>query len=234
MKAFFTTYWYDFLGLFYPNLCYACQCSLPPGQEIVCTRCQYELPRTQFHLQSDNPFVRHFWGRLDVTAATALFHFVKGGKTQQLIHQLKYKGKKEVGVYLGKLLGRQLQHCSPFAEADWVLPVPLHPRKQRKRGYNQSDYFAQGLAESMEVSWAPDLLRRVVATHSQTKKGRMHRFANVSEAFTVAQPEKLRNKHVLLVDDVITTGATLEACAHKILEIPKTKVSFATIAFANL
>lgn len=223
----------SFLSLFYPRLCLACGQGLPAGKSVICVTCQYHLPKTKFHLENENPFAEHFWGRVNIESCGALYHFSKGGKTQQLIHNLKYKGKKEIGIQLGKLYGRQLKESAYFKEIDCIVPVPLHPRKEFKRGFNQSDQFAIGLSQSMEIPWYKKALKRTGETDTQTQKSRMERFENVSQAFDVRNPKLLTGKHVLIVDDVMTTGATLEACATKVLQLEEVKVSFATIAIAS-
>jgi len=223
----------DFLSLFYPELCLACAKNLPPGNEAVCIQCQYYLPKTNFHKDAENAFAQRFWGRVNIQGGTALYHFVKSGRTQKLIHNLKYKSRTQIGINLGRLYGKTLRVAPVFKEADLILPVPLHPRKEKKRGYNQCDLFAKGLSESMEIPWKKGLLVKTEDTATQTKKTRAERFENVATAFKIAAPEKLRGKHILIVDDVITTGATLEACAQKVLEIPGVKVSLATIAIAR-
>ena len=151
---------------------------------------------------------------------------------QHLIHQLKYKGQKEVGIYMGKLLGNDLKTDPGFETINAIIPVPLHPRKQRKRGYNQSEQFAIGLSESTGIAMDIKSFVRTVATETQTRKSRFARYENVKEIFKVTYPENLENKHLLLVDDVITTGATLESCANILLDIPGVKLSVAAIAYA--
>ena len=195
--------------------------------------CQYHLPKTKFHLDRENPFTDRFWGRVPINAGAALYYFAKGGRTQKLIHKLKYDGKRKVGIKLGNLYGRMLKESPYFHKIDLIVPVPLHPRKKQKRGYNQSDLFAQGLSEEMEIPRAPNALKRLEMTETQTKKSQAERFANVAEAFAVNDPKILKGKHVLLVDDVMTTGATMEACANQILSCEDTKVSMATIAFTE-
>jgi ComF family protein len=162
-----------------------------------------------------------------------MFHFVKGGKTQHLLHQLKYQGKQQVGVLLGEWYGRELKKSPWFQSVEAIVPVPLHPRKERQRGFNQSDTFARGLARTMGVPWYKNGLRRKAYTETQTQKGRMERFGNVEAVFEVGEPINLKDKHILLVDDVITTGATLEACTHTLLQLPGVKVSLAAIAIAG-
>ena len=220
----------DFLSLIFPKVCYACGKSLFKKEDCICTSCHYHLPRTDFHLQTDNPVHKLFWGRVDIHSAAAMYLFNKGGKVQRLIHQLKYRGKKEIGLSLGKYYGRELKKSPLFSSADMVIPVPLHLKKLKKRGYNQSELFAQGIAESLGVDHKPEVLIRAKVSQTQTRKSRFDRWKNVEEIFRVPEPEGIRDKHILLADDVVTTGATLEACAAKILEVPGTKVSVVTIA----
>jgi ComF family protein len=220
----------DFLAMIFPKVCYACGKSLFKKEECICLYCLYHLPKTNFHLHHDNPVIKLFWGRVNIFSAAALFSFSKGGKVQHLIHQLKYKGKKEIGISLGKFYGNELKQSPLFAPAEVVVPVPLHPKKLKKRGYNQSEMFAQGIAEAMKINIPKEALIRTRASETQTKKSRFARWKNVEEIFSVTVPDALKGKHVLLVDDVVTTGSTLEACAEKILRVPGTKVSIATLA----
>lgn len=172
------------------------------------------------------------WGRAEIQTAAALFLFTKGSRVQHLIHHLKYDGKKEIGVSLGRKFGFQLKRSPLFSQIDLIVPVPLHPRKQKIRGYNQSELFAAGLSESMGIPYLKDGLKRVVHSESQTKKSREERVTKIKEVFAVNKRDLLSEKHILLVDDVMTTGATLEVCATLLLGIPGTKVSLATIAIA--
>lgn len=226
--------WQDLLGLFYPYLCPACLAAPPPRGELLCTGCQYRLPRTNYHLQKENPFTERFWGRLPIETGAALFHFTKGSKTQRLIHQLKYKGRQDVGRRLGEWYGSYLIETEHFRKIECIVPVPLHPRKLWSRGYNQSATIGEGLAKSMGVSHFPNGLRRVQHAETQTKKSRMERLGNVQNNFAVNEPESLTGRHVLLVDDVMTTGATLEACGQKILALNNaTRLSMLTLAIAE-
>jgi ComF family protein len=206
---------------------------LPPYQHAFCIRCKLALPETDFHLLEENGFTDRFWGRLPLEAGVALLYFRKHGLTQKLMHRLKYQGKKEVGVELGRLLGYRLQQSPHFRGIDGIVSVPLHPKKERRRGYNQSDCFARGLSESLGIPHWKGVLIRITDTDSQTRKSRFERLDNMQDAFSIPAPQRLQGKHILLVDDVLTTGATLEACALKILEIPETRVSMATIAMAE-
>jgi len=226
-------YLMDFVYLFYPNLCLACEEQPPPNGEIICLKCQYNLPKTDFHKEKNNLFTERLFGRIPLQASAALYYFVKGGLTQKLIHNLKYKGKYEVGLRLGKIYGEQLKSSENFKTVELIVPVPLHPRKEKIRGYNQSDAFAKGLSETLGIPWLKDGLVRREFTDTQTKKNRLERLENVRKAFQIGNKEELIGKHILIVDDVLTTGATLEACSEKILELTDTKVSLATIAIAK-
>ena len=223
----------DFLGLFFPRLCLACSRDLPPYQHAFCIRCKLTLPETRFHEMEENAFTDRFWGRLPLEWGAAMLYFRKHGMTQNLMHLLKYKGKREVGIELGRYYGFQLKKSGSRPAWDGIIAVPLHPKKERQRGYNQSHCFAKGLSESLAIPHWKGAMIRVHHTDSQTKKTRFERLENMQEAFHVSRPNLLRKKHILLVDDVLTTGATLEACALQLLAVPETRVSMATIAIAE-
>jgi len=225
--------WNDFISLFFPVVCLSCGKSLFRNEDNICTHCLYHLPRTGFHLNNENAVAKIFWGRVNIEAAAAFLAFSKGGKVQQLIHQLKYKGQKEVGVSLGNWYGHDLHKTHVFSTVDLIVPVPLHEKKLRKRGYNQSAYFAEGLSASMHVPTDGHCLLRSSSSETQTKKSRFLRWKNVEHVFHIKNEQLLRHKHILLVDDVVTTGATLEACAQALLKVEGVKVSIATIAFAS-
>ena len=227
------TYFADFVSLIFPELCQACAKSLYRNEELICADCLYHLPYTDFHLQLDNAVAQQFWGRVNLEAASALLYFSKGSRVQNLMHQLKYKNKPEVGVYLGKLAGKRLQENPVFSAADVIIPVPLHQQKQLKRGYNQSLSFAEGLSEKLSIPVLVDNLIRTISTESQTKKSRILRYENMKEVFAVKNLTELTGKHILLVDDIITTGATLEACCGVLLEVPGVRISIASIAVAT-
>ena len=222
-----------YLSFLSSRLCLSCGKNITPDKEAICISCQVKLPKTNFHLEKENPFTDRFWGRINLESGASFYHFAKGGNVQHLIHHLKYKGRAEVGIKLGNLYGKVLKKAPLYASIDVIIPVPLHPKKELKRGYNQSDMFAKGLSEAMEVEWKRNVLIRTKMTETQTQKSRLERLENVQNVFSVKNASSLEGKHVLIVDDVLTTGATLEACTMKILEIPGTKVSLATIAFAS-
>lgn len=228
-----STYLADFVSLLFPELCAACRESLMANEHLICTECRYSLPFTNFHLQPDNIVAQQFWGKIQLEVAYSLYYFSKGGKIQNLMHQFKYKGMKHIGNLLGNIAGDQLIKNKVFNTVDFIVPVPLHKKRLLQRGYNQSACFAEGLAEKLNAEVEINNLVRVTATETQTHKSRFARFENMQEVFTIANPEKLMNKHVLLVDDVITTGSTLEACGAQLLKIPGLKLSIATIAYAE-
>jgi ComF family protein len=222
----------DFISLFFPQLCASCGHSLNKGEEVICTFCQFYLPKTHFHLERNNTIEKHFWGRVEIFRAASCYYFQKGSRVQHLIHQLKYKGRTEVGVTIGKLYGLDLNQSVDFRTVDVIVPVPLHKSKELKRSYNQVDLFCEGLSETMGKPWRKSALERIKSTETQTHKTRFERWQNVGTVFKVRHERELEGKHVLIADDVITTGSTLEACARSILAIDGTKVSIATIACA--
>jgi len=227
-----TEYLSDLFELFYPDICLACDEKLLKGEKVICFKCNRELPKTGHWLQADNPMAQRFWGRVHLQGA-ALFQFQKGEHVQHLLHQLKYRGRQDVGEYLGNMLGRQLlQPGCIIKDIDLIVPVPLHWKKQSKRGYNQCDPVAKGISGVTAIPWSDTALVRAHENISQTKKNRFDRWSNVAEIFGVKDPRQLKGKHILLVDDVMTTGATAEACLQTILSIEGIKVSFVAIAVA--
>jgi ComF family protein len=188
------------------------------------------MARTDFHLKRDNTLEKIFWGRCFVERAAAFSVYNRGSRIRKLIHLLKYKGKKEIGISLGRLYGSRLAESDFLEGIDFMLTVPLHPSRLRKRGYNQSDYIARGLSEMTHVPVISNVLVRSVSTSSQTKRGRYERWENVSGLFAVKNPEKITGKHLLLVDDVITTGSTMEACVNALHEAAEVTVSVVALA----
>lgn len=232
MKALsFSTVWRDFISLFYPDYCLACSASLFKGEEVVCSRCMLEMPQTNQHLDPHNSLMKRFSTRLPIAMISALFRFTKNGRIQHLLHQLKYKNHPEIGVALGKLYGVKLSSVLQ-RQVDLILPVPLHPSRRRRRGYNQSEKFAEGLAVTLTVPYSDEVLVRKVKTKTQTRKGRLHRWANVENVFEIRYADKVVGKNILLVDDVVTTGATLEACGQILIDGGCCTLSIACIAEA--
>ncbi len=227
-------YFKSFFGLIYPELCAACHANLFQQEKVLCTKCLYELPRTHFHKVPGNPIEQSFWGRVQIERAAAFYFFQKGDKYQHLLHLLKYNNRKDVGVELGRLYGVDLKSEVAFNEVDYIIPVPLHLKKQHKRGYNQSEVICNGLAEFLPAIVRTDILYRKTYTETQTRKSRYERWENVENVFGVNKKEELTGKHILLVDDVITTGATIEGCAQVLKKAANVTVSVVTLAFASI
>lgn len=222
----------DFFSLLYPNLCASCGQALGKGEDVICTFCQHYLPKTDFHLQPENVIEKHFWGRTEIVRASSQFYFQKGSRIQHLIHQLKYRGKTQIAMKLGTMYGNDLRQSRDYDSVDLIMPVPLHKSKELKRGYNQVDLFCSGLSSTMKIPWIKNNLQRIRATETQTHKTRFERWQNVGTVFQITEPSAIEGRHVLITDDVITTGSTLEACTNAVLAIPGTRVSIATIAYA--
>ncbi len=223
---------YDLFSLIFPQVCPACGNTLYIQENSICTKCLYELPKTNFHLNKDNEVARLFWGRIKLEAATSYYFYYKGSKFQNIIHQFKYKGQKHIGFNLGRLFGADLKNTL-FSEIEIIHPVPLHYKKLKRRGYNQSEYIARGISESLNKPVITDAVYRATDVETQTIKSRYERWENIKDVFKIRKVNKLENKHILLVDDVLTTGSTLEACAGEILKLDSTKVSIATLVFAK-
>ena len=223
----------DFTALLFPDLCPACGEALIANEHFICTDCRYSLPFTNFHLQPDNIVARQFWGKLNIEAAYAMYYFSKGGKVQNLLHHLKYKNMPQIGKVLGGIAAEQLLQSTAFKQIDHIIPVPLHKRRMKERGYNQSACFAAGLAQKLNANVIENNLVRIRHTDTQTHKSRFARFENMQEVFEVKNAVQLTNKHILLVDDTVTTGSTLEACGIELLKIPGVKLSIANIAYAE-
>ena len=224
---------HDFLNLFYPEVCQVCDNILVKNENVICLNCLHELPVTNFHQDNENPVKKVFYGRVNVEEATALLLFQKKGAVQKLIHNLKYRGHRSIGKYLGKWMGEELLRSPHFSEIDAVIPVPLHRRKLRSRGFNQVEDFGKEIAAALNVPYLDDVLQKRSYSNSQTIKGRLARWGNIEETFVLVHPEKIQNMHLLLVDDLITTGSTLEACAGVLQEAKDIKISMATMAFAS-
>ncbi|MFN7013126.1 MAG: ComF family protein [Bacteroidia bacterium] len=221
----------DFIALIFPESCAACHQTLLKNEETLCTSCILNLPKTNYWKTKDNPVNKIFWGRIPVENACSFYQFTKGGKVQQLLHQLKYKGNKNVGLLTGKLFGTELKN-SPYIEVDAIIPVPLHLSKITKRGYNQSEVIALGLSETMQKPVKTNWLIRKYDSETQTKKSRFKRWENVKEIFATENENEFEGKHILIVDDVVTTGATIEACAQLLIKVKDVKISIVALASA--
>lgn len=220
------------LHLFYPHVCTGCGSDLLQEDNLLCLHCINNLPKTNFAQHQNNPVEKIFWGRIPIAAAHSEFYFAKESLLQHLIHQLKYKNNTDIGFYLGQLMGKTLSDSNSFNNIEYLVPLPLYPDKERKRGYNQAAIICNGMSEVMNV---PVLVGNVIRqrfTETQTRKHRTERWENVEGSFVVKDATVLKGKNILLVDDVITTGATLEACGTTILQTDDVKLFIATLAHA--
>jgi len=225
-------FWNDLLDLFYPTTCCACATSLVGNEECICTSCRLTLPRSQSHLQSTPELAHKFAGKVAVSSVVTFLKFEKGGKVQRLLHQLKYKNRPEVGQVMGRMYGYELRSADFQTKVDLLLPVPLHPRKKAQRGYNQSDLFAEGLSETLGVPWSASVLARAQFTATQTRKTRLERFENVTGIFELRSPSEVAGKRIAIIDDVVTTGSTLESAVATLLQSGAKEVSVITMAAA--
>lgn len=221
------------LHMVFPQVCNGCGSDLVTENNKLCLVCHESLPQTSFHLHSNNPVEKLFWGRLPVTAATAQYYFSKGSLVQHLMHRFKYRGDKELGLFLGRLIGYQLKDTNRFNDIDALVPLPLFPAKERQRGYNQASLLCEGISEVWYKPVIKGALIRTVYTESQTKKNRIERWQNMEGRFQLIDQQALTGKHILLVDDVITTGATLEACGYEIMKAENIRLSIATLCVAS-
>lgn len=233
MPALLHTLWRDISHLLYPNPCVGC------GQEIfqrhlpVCGQCLWQLPATGYHLQADNPMARYFTGRIPVQQAAAWLFFAKGGLTQQLVHALKYKGRRDVGLFLGSAMATALQKENWLQDIDVLVPLPLNRHKLKRRGFNQSMVLCEGMAHTTGLPIQEIAVVRTIYTDTQTRKSRIQRWRNVADVFDLGHTKGLAGKHALLVDDVVTTGATLEACGKVLLGVPGLRLSVLSLAVAS-
>ena len=221
------------LHLFYPHTCTGCGSDLLKEDNLLCLRCIHSLPHTNFAGIAGNPIEKYFWGRLPVQSAHSEFYFAKEFLVQHLIHELKYKGNTQIGFYLGELMGKSLMNSSRFSHIDALIPLPLYADKEYKRGYNQATVICNGMSSVMNIPVWNNAVIRQYAPETQTRKHRTARWENVKESFRVVKESALINKHLLLVDDVVTTGATLEACGNVLLQQGDVKLSISTLAYAS-
>jgi len=218
--------------LFYPRLCEGCSKPLLAGEQVLCLGCLPQLPLTGYHHLPDNETALRFAGRTPFAHATSFAYFTNDGLLQYLLHGLKYANKKEIGTFLGRQFGYELQPTDWWQQIDMLVPVPLHPKKEQLRGYNQSEVIAQGMGAVLGIPVVGDLLLRAKYTESQTKKTRQERIENIHKAFEINPKYTVNNKHIMLIDDTLTTGATLEACIDAIHDISCVQISIATIGIA--
>lgn len=224
---------FPLLHLLYPHHCAGCGSDVIDQENFLCLSCINNLPHTHFSQHANNPVERLFWGRIPVKNAMSEFYFSKTSIIQNLVHELKYKGNKSIGNYLGNLMGSNMLNSNRFQNIDAVIPLPLFEKKEKMRGYNQAQILCEGISSITGIPLIEKNVIRKIPTETQTKKGRIQRWENVSNTFSVSNSAQLENKHILLVDDVLTTGATLEACGAEILKVNNVQLSIATLAIAT-
>lgn len=220
------------LHFLFPHVCEGCGTDVVEADHLLCLQCLSALPKTDFQFYPNNPVEKIFWGRLPLSSAAAFCYFTKASLMQHLMHQLKYRGHKEAGLYLGRLMGHALYNANRFRYVDALVPLPLFPSKERKRGYNQAALLCEGMAEVMNKPVLNGVVIRTAHTESQTKKSRIERWLNMEGRFELKKPDAIEGKHLLLVDDVVTTGATLEACGAVLLQSPNVQLSVATLCIS--
>lgn len=223
----------NLLNLFFPMVCEACNNVLADNELVICTKCRHDLPVTNFHLENSETVKKVVYGRVKLEQATALLYFSKKGVVQQLLHNLKYRGHKDISGFLGKWLGAELKTIEAYKQIDVVVPVPLYKTKLRQRGYNQVEQFGKAIAEALSVDYNDSVLIKTKSTKTKVFEGRLTRWSDEGAVFAISDYSTLKGKHILLVDDIITTGATVEACATELLKIDNIKLSLATMAIAN-
>jgi ComF family protein len=221
------------LHLLFPHVCEGCGSDVLQKEHELCLRCLSSLPQTNFHLHTNNPIERLFIGRIPLMVATAQFYFTKESLMQRLMHSFKYKSNKELGLYLGNLMGQALTASNRFNSIEALVPLPLFPSKEKRRGYNQATILCQGIAQVIGKPVLKNAISRNQHTETQTKKNRVERWQNMEGRFELKDAASIEDKHILLVDDVVTTGATLEACARELLQAQNTQLSIATLCFSS-
>lgn len=228
-----TTYFSSLINLFFPRCCVVCGSPLMRGEDFLCSSCLSALPRTNYHLLPDNPVERLFFGKVDLVKASSYFFYYRGGEMRKIIHEMKYGGKKEIGAVMGRNMAAELKDSGFFDGIDLLMPVVLHPKKQHDRGFNQSEWIAKGITSVTNIPIEMTAVRRVKHVETQTKKTPYQRWENVQHIFVLEHPERLKGKHILVVDDVLTTGATAGAFIESFASLDGVKVSLLTLAFAS-
>jgi ComF family protein len=219
------------LHFFFPHICAGCGSDILDDKNELCLRCIDSLPETHFELHRNNPVEKKFWGRLPVQSATAQFYFTRESLIQHLIHQFKYKGNAGLGLQLGKIMGVSLKSSEHF-HADALVPLPLFSHKEKRRGFNQSEILCKGIAEHLHIPVLKEVITRPRHTETQTHKGRIERWKNMEGKFVLTNAEAIEGKHILLVDDVITTGSTLESCGAELLKAANVRLSIACLSYS--
>ena len=225
--------WNALVNLFYPNCCLLCGQPLVENEQFICLFCHCNLAKTNYHINKKNPARDIFAGFTQINEVTAYLFFEKEGTTQQLIHALKYFGNKKLASYLGKIAASELKVDGVYASIDTILPIPLHPKKEKRRGYNQSEWIAKGFASVYGCGIDMKRLKRITNTQSQTLKSVYDRHVNVEKIFELSEPETLYGKNVLLIDDVLTTGATVSSCIEALISVPDIKISIFSLSIAR-
>jgi len=224
--------WCDaLLHVFYPSLCYGCNNELIQGDQFVCLQCQTKLGLTQFEGIRNNPVEKLFWGRADIQFAASTFYYIEKTPLQQIIHHIKYKQEKELGIHMGEIMGTHGACLLTEFETDLCIPMPLHPKKEYKRGYNQASLLCEGIFKQTGIPYNERALVRNENTRTQTKKSRIDRWENVASVFDVCEPSIIKDKHIVVVDDVITTGASTEACVNTLMQHGAKTVGIYSLAF---
>lgn len=223
----------NIINLFFPPVCSCCNSFLISNEIVICTICRHNLPLTNHHINPENEAFKKFYGRIPVEHTSAFLYFHKKGMVQELIHNLKYRGQEEIGTVLGNWYAHDLKNIEIVQTIDEIIPVPLHKRKLKERGYNQVTNFGNALSKALIIPYNPNLLIRNVYSKTQSKKSLLNRSDGIDTVFDVAFTNKDHNKHFLLIDDVLTTGSTLEACSHALLKIPGAKISVVCMAMAH-
>ena len=225
--------WQGLLHLLYPKLCVGCGTDLIHADQLICLDCLEALPLTNFHAYANNPVEKIFHGRVNITSASSYMYFAKQSVMQNILHHLKYKGNKEVGYYFGRRMGRMLRQSERYNDVEGLIPLPLHHTREKKRGYNQAAVLCEGMSEIMHVPVLNTVVKRKTATDTQTRKNRTQRWENIDGKFVLENEKDISGKHVLLVDDVLTTGATLEACGTELLKAKNIKLGIVTLAYSS-
>ncbi|HYH15986.1 MAG TPA: phosphoribosyltransferase family protein [Flavisolibacter sp.] len=233
LKSRFSILSESILHLAFPHICEGCGTDTVAMGHFLCLECKSKLPETHFTNLPNNPVEKIFWGRLPVEAATATYYFTKDSTLQQLLHQFKYRNHQRLGAYLGRILGNTLANSPRFQDVDALIPLPLFSEKEHHRGYNQALILCEGISEVWQRPIIKDAVMRISPTESQTKKNRVERWQNMENQFQLKDPSAVTGKHLLLVDDVVTTGATLEACGRAILQGEHTRVSITTLCIST-
>ena len=227
------TIWADLWNLFFPRSCVICGKSLLQMEDFTCLHCLNSLPRTNFHLQKDNEMEKNFWGKMPIERATSYLYYSKGGNVRSILYELKYYGNKEIGRSMGRCMANEISPSGFFDDIDFIVPIPLHPKREKKRGYNQSEWLAKGISDITHISINKDVLIRTSCSITQTHKTRIERFESIRDVFKCIDPEILKDKHILLVDDVLTTGATLVAASDAMVGVDGLRISVLTLAIAG-